>query len=196
MDASLRSRAEQLAGDIAGQAKTVEDLNSVMRLMMQTTLEQMPNSAICRVSLACQYSVERYFHDCRPSGRLRGEAAWPNAGGVFVVFMHRLGNLFDCVSVDQTNDATSEATAGHAGAENACARAQFSCKIDEEIEFAATYFVVVSQRRMALNHALTDGWPVGCIERVAYRENTMVFGDDVPSAANADRPECFLCSAD
>jgi putative transposase len=41
MDASLRSRAEQLAGEIAGQAKTAEDLNGLMRLMMKSTLERM-----------------------------------------------------------------------------------------------------------------------------------------------------------
>jgi transposase-like protein len=44
MDASLRSRAEQLAGEIAGQAKTVEDLNGLMRLMMKSTLERMLNT--------------------------------------------------------------------------------------------------------------------------------------------------------
>ena len=41
MDASLRSRAEELAGEIAGQAKTAEDLNGLMRLMMKSALERM-----------------------------------------------------------------------------------------------------------------------------------------------------------
>ena len=41
MDASLRSRAEQLAGEIAGQARTAEDLNGLMRLMMKSALERM-----------------------------------------------------------------------------------------------------------------------------------------------------------
>jgi len=41
MDASLRSRAEQLAGEMAGQAKTAEDLNGLMRLMMKSALERM-----------------------------------------------------------------------------------------------------------------------------------------------------------
>ena len=40
MDASLRNRAEQLASEIASQAKTVEDLNSLMRLMMKSALER------------------------------------------------------------------------------------------------------------------------------------------------------------
>lgn len=41
MDASLRSRAEQLASEMAGQARTAEDLNSLMRLMMKSALERM-----------------------------------------------------------------------------------------------------------------------------------------------------------
>ena len=41
MDASLQSRAEQLAGEIASQAETAEDLNGLMRLMMKSALERM-----------------------------------------------------------------------------------------------------------------------------------------------------------
>jgi putative transposase len=41
MDASLRTQAEQLARNIAGQAKTVEDLNNLMRTMMKSAMEQM-----------------------------------------------------------------------------------------------------------------------------------------------------------
>ena len=41
MDASLQSRAKQLAGEIASQAKTAEDLNGLMRLMMKSALERM-----------------------------------------------------------------------------------------------------------------------------------------------------------
>lgn len=41
MDASLRSRAEELAGEMASQARTAEDLNGLMRLMMKSALEQM-----------------------------------------------------------------------------------------------------------------------------------------------------------
>jgi putative transposase len=44
MDDSLRSRAELLAGEIASQAKTAEDLNSLMRLMMKSALERMLNT--------------------------------------------------------------------------------------------------------------------------------------------------------
>ena len=44
MDASLQTRAEQLAREIAGEATTVDDLNNVLRLMMKSTLERMPNS--------------------------------------------------------------------------------------------------------------------------------------------------------
>ncbi len=41
MDASLKSQAEQLAGEIASQAKSVADLNSLMRLMMKSAMERM-----------------------------------------------------------------------------------------------------------------------------------------------------------
>ena len=44
MDVSLRTRAEQLASEIAGQARTAEDLNGLMRLMMKSALERMLNS--------------------------------------------------------------------------------------------------------------------------------------------------------
>src|SRR5213076_499917 len=44
MDASLQQRAEQLANEFASQAKTDEDLNGLMRLMMKSALERMLNS--------------------------------------------------------------------------------------------------------------------------------------------------------
>ena len=44
MDVSLRSRAEQLADEFAGQAQTAEDLNGMIRLMMKTALERMLNT--------------------------------------------------------------------------------------------------------------------------------------------------------
>jgi putative transposase len=44
MDASLRSRAEQLANEFASHATTAEDLNGLMRLMMKSALERMLNS--------------------------------------------------------------------------------------------------------------------------------------------------------
>jgi putative transposase len=44
MDASLQKRAEQLATEFASQAKTAEDLNGLMRLMMKSALERMLNT--------------------------------------------------------------------------------------------------------------------------------------------------------
>src|SRR6266481_4198928 len=44
MDASLHKRAEQLAEEFASQARTAEDLNGLMRLMMKSALERMLNS--------------------------------------------------------------------------------------------------------------------------------------------------------
>src|SRR5437773_3778528 len=46
MDASLRTRAEQLATEFASQAQTAEDLNGFMRLMMKSALERMLNTEI------------------------------------------------------------------------------------------------------------------------------------------------------
>src|SRR4029079_14551411 len=46
MDAFLQSRAEQLATEFANQAKTAEDLNGLMRLMMKSALERMLNSEL------------------------------------------------------------------------------------------------------------------------------------------------------
>jgi len=44
MDDSLRAKAGQLAGEIASQARTAEDLNGLMRLMMKSALERMLNT--------------------------------------------------------------------------------------------------------------------------------------------------------
>lgn len=44
MDASLHSRAEQLATEFASQARTAEDLNGLLRLMMKSALERMLNT--------------------------------------------------------------------------------------------------------------------------------------------------------
>jgi len=46
MDVSLHSRAEQLAAEFASQAKTAEDLNGLMRLMMKSALERMLNTEL------------------------------------------------------------------------------------------------------------------------------------------------------
>jgi transposase-like protein len=46
MDASLQSRAEQLASEFASQAITAEDLNGLMRLMMKSALERMLNTEL------------------------------------------------------------------------------------------------------------------------------------------------------
>jgi putative transposase len=44
MDVSLQARAEQLANEFASQARTAEDLNGLMRLMMKSALERMLNT--------------------------------------------------------------------------------------------------------------------------------------------------------
>jgi putative transposase len=46
MDANLLAKAEQLAGEIAGQARTLSDLNGLMRTMMASALERMLDSEL------------------------------------------------------------------------------------------------------------------------------------------------------
>lgn len=46
MDASLQARAEQLAAEFAGQAKTAEDLRGLVRLMMKSAMERMLNTEL------------------------------------------------------------------------------------------------------------------------------------------------------
>ena len=41
MDASLKLKAEQLAGEIASQAQTLDDLNGLLRTLMKSALERM-----------------------------------------------------------------------------------------------------------------------------------------------------------
>jgi putative transposase len=44
MDVTLQTRAEQLASEMASQARTIEDLNNLMRGMMKAALERMLNT--------------------------------------------------------------------------------------------------------------------------------------------------------
>jgi putative transposase len=44
MDATLRTRAEELAAEMASQAESAEDLNGLMRLMMKSAMERMLDS--------------------------------------------------------------------------------------------------------------------------------------------------------
>lgn len=44
MDNALQSRVEMLASEFASQARTIEDVNGLMRLMMKSALERMLNT--------------------------------------------------------------------------------------------------------------------------------------------------------
>ena len=46
MDAILTAKAERLAGEMATQARTLEDLNGLMRSMMKAALERMLNTEL------------------------------------------------------------------------------------------------------------------------------------------------------
>jgi transposase-like protein len=46
MDAALQARALELAKEFAGEARTIEDVNGLMRLMVKSTLERMLNTEL------------------------------------------------------------------------------------------------------------------------------------------------------
>ncbi len=70
MDASLRSKAEQLASEMASQAQTAEDLNGLMRLMMKSALERMLNTEmdvhLGRTTVARAGAVEERLEEMTP----------------------------------------------------------------------------------------------------------------------------------
>ncbi len=59
MDASLRTRAEELASEMAGQASTVEDLSGSMRQMMKSAMERMPVLRL-QTTLPCQRGTKDF----------------------------------------------------------------------------------------------------------------------------------------
>ena len=76
MDAELRSKAEELASEIAGQAKTAEDLQGLMGLMMKSALERMLDTEmdvhLGRKTLGGdgpRQAGEEPTRSCRPSPR-------------------------------------------------------------------------------------------------------------------------------
>src|SRR5436305_3105318 len=74
MDASLRSRAEQLASEMAGEARTIDDLNGLMRLMMKSALERMLNTEL-DVHLGRRKAPGAVDNDPSPSGATTTESA-------------------------------------------------------------------------------------------------------------------------
>jgi len=79
MDVSLQAKAEQLASDIAAEAKTAEDLNGLMRLMMKAALERMLDTEM-DVHLG-RKTLPGDLAESAPEEPASGEAASPPAGG-------------------------------------------------------------------------------------------------------------------
>ncbi len=87
MDASLRSRTEQLASEIASQARTIEDLNELTRLMVKSALERMLNTEMDvhlgrkvlggGVAVEASATVEPRHRRPAPPGRLRSVPVRP-----------------------------------------------------------------------------------------------------------------------
>ncbi len=57
MDASLQDRAERLAREMASQAETTNDVNSLMRLMMKSALERMLDTEMENSRCMCTTSI-------------------------------------------------------------------------------------------------------------------------------------------
>ena len=50
MDANLQLKAEQLASEIASQARTLDDLNGLFRSLMKSALERMLDTEMERIA--------------------------------------------------------------------------------------------------------------------------------------------------
>jgi putative transposase len=79
MDATLKLKAEQLAGDIAAQAQTLEDLNGLLRTVMKSALERMLDTEmdvhLGRKTIAALPTVEVVTGDqAEPSNRRNGHS--------------------------------------------------------------------------------------------------------------------------
>jgi putative transposase len=79
MDAALTRKAEQLAGEIAGQAQTLDDLNGLLRTLMKTALERMLDTEmdvhLGRKTLAALPGVAAPTDDqAKPSNRRNGHS--------------------------------------------------------------------------------------------------------------------------
>jgi len=83
MDASLMLKAEQLAGEIATQAQTLGDINSLFRTLMKSTLERMLDTEmdvhLGRKTLAIAAGLPSEFHGgdagpAKPANRRNGHS--------------------------------------------------------------------------------------------------------------------------
>jgi putative transposase len=78
MDATLKLKAEQLAGDIASQAKTLDDLNGLLRTLMKSALERMLDTEmdvhLGRKTIAALPSEKTQADDAKRRNRRNGHS--------------------------------------------------------------------------------------------------------------------------
>jgi putative transposase len=78
MDATLKLKAEQLAGDIASQAQTIDDLNGLLRTLMKSALERMLDTEmdvhLGRKTIAALPSEKTQADDALPRNRRNGHS--------------------------------------------------------------------------------------------------------------------------
>ena len=72
-----------------------------------------------------------------------------DAGGALVAFAHVDGKFFDLIGTDKVDRAAAEAAAGHACAE---AAGEIVGQIRHDVQFLATYVVVVAQACVGFLH--------------------------------------------
>jgi putative transposase len=79
MDATLKLKAEQLAGDIASQAQTIDDLNGLLRTLMKSALERMLDSEmdvhLGRKTIAVLPSDKPQVDDAKHRNRRNGHSS-------------------------------------------------------------------------------------------------------------------------
>ena len=78
MDATLKLKAEQLAGDIASQAQTIDDLNGLLRTLMKSALERMLDTEmdvhLGRKTIAALPPDKTQANDASPRNRRNGHS--------------------------------------------------------------------------------------------------------------------------
>src|SRR4051812_15985860 len=119
----------------------------------------------------------------RTAGGPAGDDARFDSGFGLIRFGKLLRNLRHFCRIDQRHRAAPESAAGHSRTNDATFRANLSSKIDEQIEFWATYFVIVAKRIVTGVHKRADLRPLPRLDGSRCFDSASNFSDSVPSAA-------------
>src|SRR5258708_22793650 len=89
----------------------------------------------------------------------------------------------DCLCLHQIHRTTPESPSRHAGPIESL---YLPRDVDQQVEFLATNFVIISQAEMRVVHQPSEGFHVMHSERCRRRCNPFIFADDM-AAATIDR---------